>query len=473
MGHISTSKKIILSVLGILLILSLLVGVSYAYYMVSVSQTNKNIVKSSCLNLSISNEENVIKLEKQIPIMNEEGKKLTPYTFTINNTCNSMMGYSLNLEELEGSTLASKYIMTMVNDKSYINMTSLSSTDNYYDSSVESRVLATGSLGPNASINYSLRLWMDEATPMTTDAMNKSFRSKVVVVATPTKSVDFDYTGTEQVFTAPASGTYKLETWGAQGGDTLMHGKNNMYGGYGSYSLGLVNLEKNERIFLNVGGAGDECIAYEVNPTFGIECSGGYNGGGSALSSNLGNDNAGTGGGATHISLVSGLLSSLENNSNDILIVSGGGGGSYSWKDINYAANGGHAGGYKGVDGYMSVQYASKLPGGGGTQTSAGTAGTMRGDVGGFGHGGDGGKVGASGGGGGFYGGGASAHNGSGGGSGYIGNSLLTNKAMYCYNCEESSEESTKTISTTCAEETPTSNCAKKGNGYARITYIG
>ena len=57
-----------------------------------------------------------------------------------------------------------------------------------------------------------------------------------------------------------------------------------------------------------------------------------------------------------------------------------------------------------------------------------------------------------------------------GGGYDYIGNSLLTNKAMYCYNCEESSEESTKTISTTCAEETPTENCAKKGNGYARIT---
>ena len=116
MGHISTSKKIILSILGILLILSLLVGVSYAYYIVSVSQTNKNVVKSSCLNLSISNEENVIKLEKQIPIMNEEGKNLTPYTFTVNNTCNSMMAYSLNLEELEGSTLASKYIMTMAND---------------------------------------------------------------------------------------------------------------------------------------------------------------------------------------------------------------------------------------------------------------------------------------------------------------------------------------------------------------------
>ena len=110
---------IVLSVLGGLLGVSLLVWVSYTHYMVSVSQINKNIVKSSCL----------------------------------------------NLEELEGSTLASKYIMTMVNDKDYVCMASLSSTNNYYANSVESRVLATGSLGPNASINYSLRLWMDEETP--------------------------------------------------------------------------------------------------------------------------------------------------------------------------------------------------------------------------------------------------------------------------------------------------------------------
>lgn len=60
-------------------------------------------------------------------------------------------------------------------------------------------------------------------------------------------------------------------------------------------------------------------------------------------------------------------------------------------------------------------------------------------------------------GGGGFYGGGqGKTAYGSGGGSSYIGNPLLTNKAMYCYNCEESSEDSTKTISTTCSEENPT-----------------
>jgi len=43
---------------------------------------------------------------------------------------------------------------------------------------------------------------------------------------------------------------------------------------------------------------------------------------------------------------------------------------------------------------------------------------------------------------------------------------------MYCYNCQESSEISTKTISTTCVNSTPKENCAKSGNGYARITLI-
>lgn len=456
MGHISTSKKIILSILGILLILSLLVGVSYAYYMVSVSQTNKNIVKSSCLNLSISNEENVIKLEKQIPIMNEEGKKLTPYTFTINNTCNSMMAYSLNLEELEGSTLASKYIMTMVNDKTYVNMASLSSADNYYANSVESRVLATGSLGPNASINYSLRLWMDEDTPLTTDAMNKSFKSKIVVVATPTKSVDFDYTGTEQVFTAPADGTYKLETWGAQGGSSLANGEFGNYGGYGGYSVATFHLNKNQVIYAYVGGAG-------VNAILEKDSLGGYNGGGLGTWDKSDDETAGGGGGATDFRFVNGDFDNI-NSLNSRIIIAGGGGGA-SWTN-----SGGYGGGFKGGIAGPNGNYSA--------QTSGYKLGVGENAV------GVGASDGIGGGGGGYYGGycgiGSVLGDGTngvsdigGGGSGYIGNSLLTNKAMYCYNCEESNEENTKTISTTCAEETPTSNCAKKGNGYARITYIG
>lgn len=43
---------------------------------------------------------------------------------------------------------------------------------------------------------------------------------------------------------------------------------------------------------------------------------------------------------------------------------------------------------------------------------------------------------------------------------------------MYCYNFQESSEEATKTISTTCANSTSTEECVKEGNDYAKITLI-
>ena len=232
---------------------------------------------------------------------------------------------------------------------------------------------------------------------------------------------NFDYTGNEQTFTAPFSGTFKLETWGAQGSTNLgTNGKT--AGGYGGYSVGILNLKKDNNIYINVG---------QNYNTIGEKLAA-YNGGG-------------------------------------IGDMSGGGGGEDTcpgWSTATETMVSGSGGGFKGVDSCLK-------PGYGGTQSEGGS-GYNNGT---FGKGGNSGLTGDSGGagGGGFYGGGSgddAYYSSGGGGSGYIGNSLLTNKVMYCYNCEESTKENTKTISTTCNEETPTENCAKKGNGYARITLI-
>ena len=286
---------------------------------------------------------------------------------------------------------------------------------------------------------------------------------------------DFDYTGGEQTFTAPVSGTYRLETWGAQGGSHTVE----KHGGYGGYSIGTINLKISDNIFINVGGQG-----IVNNSNVGEITSGGYNGGGNTAASASEYLNYGSsGGGATHIANKSGLLSSLENYRNNILIVSGGGGGS-NYDTKSYLANGigGAGGGFVGNNGTSPV-YNDQLINvfaTGGTQTSYGiTVNSSNvystGKNGAFGLGGDSANNSGAGGSGYFGGGGGamSSDDSSGaGGSGYIGNSLLTNKVMYCYNCKESNEENTKTISTTCSEETPTSNCSKKGNGYARITLV-
>ena len=287
----------------------------------------------------------------------------------------------------------------------------------------------------NDNVNY---YWDVDNWGLFVDNLNKKTKCNLYFINYSGQTVfNFDYTGAEQTFTAPVSGTYRLETWGAQGSSNLLVNPV-ATGGYGGYSNGLINLNKDDILYIAVGERGKD----------GEKA---YNGGGYGQ---IG------GGGTTHIALKSGTLNNLKNDIDKILIVSGGGGGNdTSWKIIP------SGGGFKGVNGEDTISGGQNLNPNTSYNGSFGQGGNSiilsNNDSGG-------------GGGGGFYGGSGSMveYKSGGGGSGYIGNPILTNKVMYCHNCEESNEESTKTISTTCNEETSTTNCAKKGNGYARITLV-
>ncbi|MDY3801597.1 MAG: glycine-rich protein [Bacilli bacterium] len=276
-------------------------------------------------------------------------------------------------------------------------------------------------------------------------------------------SWDFDYKGKEEEFTIPETGTYKIETWGAQGG----YEYNEFYGGYGGYSRGEIELTENQKLHINVGGMGKNVRMLEKTTV-----DGGYNGGGIAKSNlNFVTESYySSGGGATHIATSTGLLSQLESVKNNILIVAaGGGGGGVFHSDPKQGGYGGSAGGFIGSDG---TQNHDHIVGTGGTQLESGSKNTER--SGNFGRGGRSNLTqGGSGGGGGFFGGGGTFDAaGGGGGSSYIGNTSLTNKSMYCYNCQESNVTDTKTVSTDCVNKKPVMNCAKQENGFARITLL-
>ena len=89
-------------------------------------------------------------------------------------------------------------------------------------------------------------------------------------------------------FTAGKKGYYKLEVWGASGGDG---GPNS--GGKGGYSSGVVHLNANETLYVVVGGKGNS-LSNAAGTAFG-----GYNGGGDAAGKT--NKIVGSGGGATDI----------------------------------------------------------------------------------------------------------------------------------------------------------------------------
>jgi len=275
-------------------------------------------------------------------------------------------------------------------------------------------------------------------------------------------SKSFEYTNGIQVFKVEKSGFYKLETWGAQGGN-----QGGYYGGYGGYATGVVMLKKGQTVYVSVGGAG-------VGASYqGQSLSATYNGGGGVTGTSA-NHMTASGGGATHIALKAGLLSTLSNDKDQVLIVSGGGGGARNQANHEPAARWGHGGS---GGGYIGGGAESNF-GGYGLTTVVAVSGTQTsGNA--FGQGGS--AYGNSGGGGGFFGGfsgGSSPYTGSGGGgSGYIANPALMSyadaeKIMYCYNCQASENDSTRTVRTGSVSGTATEKKAKTGHGAAKITLL-
>lgn len=243
------------------------------------------------------------------------------------------------------------------------------------------------------------------------------------------------------------AGTYKLQAWGAQGGNT---------GGNGGYSVGEITLAGTETMYFYVGGAG------------GKGSSAGFNGGGTTGSG------GGAGGGATDIRINTDSLYAR-------VIVAGGGGG----KGRDSCAAGAVGGGTSGGGG--ASQSSCGTQGGGGTQTAGGAVGvyssTNGANAGTFGVGGNAAdaKYDGGAGGGGWYGGGAGASagwsNGGGGGSGFVYSAdtasnvpsgwLLT--STYYLTNASTTDGAQSTIPTTDGTSTETGHAS---NGYLKITRL-
>ena len=239
------------------------------------------------------------------------------------------------------------------------------------------------------------------------------------------KTMHLSYKDRAQKYTAPMDGYYKVELWGAQGGNY-----DAQKGGKGSYTSGYIYLTKGEELYAYVGE--QPVVASSANYS-----AGGYNGGGNSGYNSTSNYSRG-GGGATDIRYFGNVnLSSadLEWNStlglNSRIMVAAGGGGSVVSGDYKLdGAAGGELLGNPGVS-----TYSSTVPQGG-TQITYGTGKHTEADrIAGFGFGGGmqtvGTNTGWGGGGGSGYYGGALGHGFPGGSgssfiSGYAGVNAIT-----------------------------------------------
>ena len=180
------------------------------------------------------------------------------------------------------------------------------------------------------STNVSFKASDESGNPRSAWGTHTSYTFNVAQNAAMTKSITtdadfyylarkYDCTQSVETFTALEDGTYTLECWGAQG-STFNNNIVILNGGKGGYARGMYTMNKEQNIFI---------------------CVGGYQNGYNNKIPGVGNPGP-VGGGATSITTTNrGELSNFNNFRNEVLLVAGGGGAQDAGESTPVAGVGG------------------------------------------------------------------------------------------------------------------------------------
>ncbi len=173
-------RQLFVTLLSIIGVTVISLGSAYAVF-TSVSRSAEyNVIKVGTLNIDFgADSSNTINLTGQYPMSDEEGLKLTPYTFTITNTGSLAADYEVFIQDdqdmiskdnCSSNQLNKDYIRYKLDTGSPANLSSIAGS-NYR--------IATGSLEAGGSVTYTLYVWIREGVG--NDVLNKHYHGKIVV----------------------------------------------------------------------------------------------------------------------------------------------------------------------------------------------------------------------------------------------------------------------------------------------------
>lgn len=179
---VNNKRMIFLLVFSILVVVIATVGVTYAYLSVNAVQTNPNTLNSTCYEVSFTDQDRIN--ITSYPMSSATAfSKLTPYKFTITNSCEANTEYQVFLNVL--NTTSSKllpYINYSLDGSTVNKLSNPTSLPNGVTSNNASAsyVIDTGTItGINASKTYNLHMWIDESAE--NDIMGSTFSAEITV----------------------------------------------------------------------------------------------------------------------------------------------------------------------------------------------------------------------------------------------------------------------------------------------------
>ena len=185
----SKNKRVIIGLLAVLAVV-LVAGTSFALWQLTLTQTGTNVITTGCLNLTLTDDTDAINLTDATPITDEDGRGLTPYTFTLTNICTAETAYVINLETVSSGTkiLADQYVKASLlkgTEEVFIDklVESHQNLDKVITEANAAYILTSGKLEGNETLQFSLGLWMSEDTEALDEVMEAVWQGKITITA--------------------------------------------------------------------------------------------------------------------------------------------------------------------------------------------------------------------------------------------------------------------------------------------------
>ena len=190
MEEIIKDKKKIRIYFSLLVTVICIIGVSYAFFQLFLKQSDNNtLVSRTCFDTSLTENTEKIVLENAYPVVDSEGLKGTPFTFTLKNNCSSYIRLYITIDSEHRGNLGTTYL-----DDNYIkvNISPKGTTSEQsvvlgskkltdLDNNRKGYIIVNTGLQANEEKSFDLRLWMDEAVTLE-QGLGKSWEGKIVVI---------------------------------------------------------------------------------------------------------------------------------------------------------------------------------------------------------------------------------------------------------------------------------------------------
>ena len=223
-NNVEKSKKKLGIYYGLLVTVICIIGVSFAWFRLYLSQSEDNTLTSrTCFSTTLTEDTSKIELTDAFPISDDDGLKQTPFTFTLKNNCSSYVKVYITIdstyrESTSSSYLKDSYLKVNVSSKDTMDNASVilgTQTLTELENNRKGYIIFNTGLKANEEKSYDLKVWLDSETTLE-QGLNKNWAGKIVVVSNasnePAPAPDGWYEAVDGTLLASIRNTNELKT---------------------------------------------------------------------------------------------------------------------------------------------------------------------------------------------------------------------------------------------------------------------